>query len=385
MNRPLSAFRLPPFLLLLATYCLLPAACCLLPAAYSPAQCPGGNCPLTLAPSSLHSVSPSSSFRQPAPAHVAPPANGPAPVWRYAEAQGHYRSVVRIEGHVGVAGKKLGSGVCVRWGDRKVILTAGHMARGCKEVRVYLPAAKRWVTARVVKIDDAWDVAILVLPESDAAELVVADIAWGDEATPERGARLQSCGFGPDGWLAINSGTCLDYRGNGASGRQADWLELSGRARQGDSGGPVFDAKNQVVGILWGTDDRTVTATQAGYLHQVLAQSLGPWQQSGERKAESGLGLVAAEETCDGKLLARLRGKTKAPATPAPPQVIVNPDPEVHAGLKQIEGTLGQVAQNTAPKPEPAAPAGVPEWAKILCIVAAFAVGGFVFYVVQQN
>jgi hypothetical protein len=296
---------------------------------------------------------------------------------------------------MGVTSHKLGSGVAVRWDEKTVVLTAAHVARGCKRVLVYLANPKRWAAAATVKLDDRWDVAILTLAHADAAELEPADIAWGEDATPKQGARLESCGLGPDGRLAVNSGVLLGYRSNGP-GRSADWIDISGPARQGDSGGPVFDAKGQVVGILWGTDDRTVTATQGGYLHKVLAESLGVWDGSeiGKRKTESGeiadaevplsaFGSPLSGEACAGKLLAR-RAQPKTPA-PQPPQVVVNTDPEVRKDLRQIEGTLGQVAQNTAPKPEPQASEGVPAWAKILCVVAALVVGLFVFYVVQQN
>jgi hypothetical protein len=307
---------------------------------------------------------------------------------QYVEPAGRYRSVVRVQAKVGPANRRLGSGVCVRWVAVKVVLTAGHMARGAKEVAVWLAKPKRWATAKILKVDNAWDVALLGLSEVDAAELVASDIAWGDEATPDKGTKLTSCGLGADGRLATNTGTVIDYLGNGASGRQADWMEMSGRAREGDSGGPVFDAKDQVVGILWGTDDRTVTATQAGYLHKVLVEALGPWieQPKAEMIAANAIEPVPTDETCrpDG-LIARLRGKATPTPSPSPPPVVVQSDPEIRKGLTNIEGTLGVVAQNTAPRPVPPAPEGVPDWAKALCVAAALAVGFFIFYVVQQN
>jgi hypothetical protein len=334
-----------------------------------------------------------------------------------------------------MASHKLGSGVAIRWDEKTVVLTAAHVARGCKQVLVYLATAKRWAAAATVKLDDRWDVAILTLALADAAKLEPADIAWGEDATPKQGERLESCGLGPDGRLAVNSGVLLGYRSNGGEvggrwnmlggdptchlppttyrvppttyhlPRPAEWFDVSGPARQGDSGGPVFDAKGQVVGILWGTDDRTVTATQGGYLHRLLADSLGAWDGGGNDQGTMANGQSpkangqspktasvepwplnlgpSPAEACAGKLFPRL-GQPKTPA-PSPPQVIVNTDPEVRKDLRQIEGTMGQVAVNTTPKPEPQASEGVPAWAKILCIIAALMVGAFVFYVVQQN
>ena len=306
--------------LLVSAYCLLPAAYCVLPTACSAAQCPGGTCPFTLTPSPRHPVTPSSSYR-------------------FVEPAGHYRAVVRVRGESGVLAvgrvsnpshvsggqaHKIGSGVAVHWDEKTVVLTAAHVARGCKRVSVYLAKPKRWAAAASVKLDDRWDVAILTLAHADTAELEPADIAWGEDATPKQGARLESCGLGPDGRLAVNAGVLLGYRSNGPD-RSADWIDISGPARQGDSGGPVFDAKGQVVGILWGTDDRTVTATQGGYLHKLLAESLGPWQ------AEAPAVQVAAlpnpetaaqtpccpagtpSEACVGKLFPKLLGQKKAP------------------------------------------------------------------------
>ena len=325
----------------------------------------------------------------------------PQPAWRYVEPAGPYRAVVRVRGERSLNRPQYGSGVAVRWSRRVVVLSAGHVVQGCRRVWVWLATPKRWATADAARIDSDWDVAVLTVSDADAAQLEPAQIAWGDDATPAKGARLETCGFGPDGRLAANSGVLLGYRSNGG-GRWADWIDVSGTAREGDSGGPVFDAKGQVVGILWGTDRRTVTATQAGYLHILLAGALGRWDGSeavlaadvprspetdavaASASADRGACDCAASETCVGKLLPRL-GKQKTPEPAPTPQVIVKTDPEVRDSLGRMEGTLAQVAQNTAPRPEPTAPEAVPGWAKVLLIVAAIAAGAIVFYGVQRN
>ena len=48
---------------------------------------------------------------------------------------------------------------------------------------------------------------------------------------------------------------------------------MSGPARPGDSGGPIFNARGRVVGILWGTDGQTTIGVQVGRLHIVLKEA----------------------------------------------------------------------------------------------------------------
>jgi hypothetical protein len=316
------------------------------------------------------------------------------PALQYIERTGHYRAVVRIRGDERIGKRNYGSGVAVRWAGRVVVMTASHVVKGCRTVLIWLEKPKRWATADATKIDASWDVAFVTLSTADSSELTPAEIAWGDDATPEKGARLETCGFGPDGQFAVNTGTLVGYRGNG-SGKWTDWIDVTGSARQGDSGGPVFDTKGQVVGVLWGTDQHTVTATQAGYIHVQLAANFGPWDGSNVAIASRGIApnpedaVGPSAEACDcppgevclGKGLLNRR---KAPP-PAPPQVIVNSDPRVRDSLGHINGTLDKLAQNTAPKPVPPETEGVPTTAKILLVLGALVAGAFIFYVVQQN
>jgi hypothetical protein len=50
-----------------------------------------------------------------------------------------------------------------------------------------------------------------------------------------------------------------------------DHIVISTPARQGDSGGPVFNEAGEVAGILWGSEGRNTYATHAGRIQQWLA------------------------------------------------------------------------------------------------------------------
>jgi hypothetical protein len=126
----------------------------------------------------------------------------------------------------------------------------------------------------VLKVDATWDCAVLEL-EGRPEGIEPAEMEWGDAAMLHRGDRLESCGYGPDGRLAVNSGLFLGYRRS--TTRPAgpdDWMVLSGHARGGDSGGPIFNRQGRVVGVLWGTDGSEVVGVQAGRVHVLLGEAL---------------------------------------------------------------------------------------------------------------
>ncbi len=196
----------------------------------------------------------------------------------YERAAGHRAAVVRI--HCWDGGKQwsTGSGVLVRWGRRVVILTARHVVQDAKTIYVDFPNRQRR-QARVLKVDARWDCAVLDIgTPPDGIE--PAAMAFGADAMFHEGDRLESCGYGPDGKLACNSGLFQGYRRSSAAAQGPDdWMVISGHARPGDSGGPVFDGRGRVVGVLWGTDGREVVCVQAGRIHALLDEAVAQTYQ----------------------------------------------------------------------------------------------------------
>jgi len=162
-----------------------------------------------------------------------------------------------------------GSGTLVeKSGEHALILTCAHLFREkTGDVRVVF-ADGTTLTAEVLAVDPLWDLAALRIARPPAEPVAIAQ----QFARP--GEAVSSCGFGPDGRYARNRGRALGYVRT-AHGATFETLELTGSARDGDSGGPVFNQRGELVAVLWGTDGRTVGGTYCGRVRKFLATLLG--------------------------------------------------------------------------------------------------------------
>lgn len=84
---------------------------------------------------------------------------------------------------------------------------------------------------------------------------------------PLRQASVHAAGRGNTGRLRVWTGRVLGWVFRRAAAR-ADTMVISGRAASGDSGGPIFDAAGDVVGIIWGCRDNNTYAVD---LHTITA------------------------------------------------------------------------------------------------------------------
>ena len=139
-------------------------------------------------------------------------------------------------------------------GEYGIVVTCAHLFRN-RPTAIYVAFdASGQYEAKLVGLDEAWDLAVLRIKRPPAEPIDVA------AAYPKPGDPLQSCGYGSDGTYWCNAGRALGYART-ASTATYETLELSGRARDGDSGGPVFNERGELAGVLWGTDGKIVGAT----------------------------------------------------------------------------------------------------------------------------
>ena len=190
---------------------------------------------------------------------------------RCAPAGTPHPAVVRVVHFAPSGNRCYGSGTLVYKDARQgIVLTCAHLFRDEPgDVAVTFPGA-RPRDAKLTAVDPAWDLAALRIAPPRADPVTVA----GDH--PKPGDRLRSCGYGSDGRYWCNQGSMLGYART-ATTATYETLELTGRARDGDSGGPVFNERGELAAVLWGTDGRIVGGTYCGRIRKFLLRiiSLG--------------------------------------------------------------------------------------------------------------
>lgn len=272
---------------------------------YAPPGCADGRCPTVVVP-----LAP-----RPAESNLAPP---------------RAAAIVRVENASGV-GRSLGSGTLVDVeANRGLVVTCAHLFREQVGTVTVTFASGRAFTADVLKQDVAADLAALAIAAPDVQPVELAT------DYPKRGDPLVSCGYGGDGRLWCNRGQALGYVSL-AGARGAEVLELSGAARSGDSGGPVFNRRQQLVAVLFGTNGRVVDGTYCGRVRQFLeglsARFLSPQTPPNTPAPPAIAGPPGAPPPAQGDA---------APAVPASPPNVSN-GPAVGERLDKLERLVGRL------------------------------------------
>lgn len=161
-----------------------------------------------------------------------------------------------------------GSGTLVDVRDEYgLVVTNWHVVRdGTGEVEVIFPDGFR-SKARPLKVDADWDLAALVIWRPTAAPVTLAATA------PQPGEQLTICGYGSGNYRAA-TGRCTQYYAP-AENLPQHMVELDVEARQGDSGGPIFNARGELAGVLFGAGQGTTLGSFGGRVENFLA-SLAP-------------------------------------------------------------------------------------------------------------
>ncbi len=139
----------------------------------------------------------------------------------------------------------LGSGtlVAVR-GRHGLVVTNWHVIRDARgPINVIFPDGFR-SGASVLGTDADWDLAALAIWRPHVEPVQLSNLR------PEPEDSLSIAGYG-SGKYRSASGRCVQYISPGGN-LPFDMLELSASARDGDSGGPIFNAHGELAGVLFG-------------------------------------------------------------------------------------------------------------------------------------
>lgn len=177
----------------------------------------------------------------------------------------HLRSVVRIVVAEGPSTSR-GSGVVVDNGGKPLVLTAWHVVRtnASKNVPVVHFQDGTQAKGRVILSDDAYDIAAIECDRYGAQGVALA------EAPATKQALAVVC-YGPHPSTFREGRGRLIGRGRPSSEHAMDFIEISTEARQGDSGGPIFNDAGEVAGIVWGCRDGIAWGTHSGRIKAFLS------------------------------------------------------------------------------------------------------------------
>ncbi len=109
--------------------------------------------------------------------------------------------------------------------------------------------------ARPIKVDQDWDLAALVIWRPNAEPVKIAT------QPPRPGDPLTIHGYGR-GKYRIATGRCTTYYAPEPNFPH-EMVELDVEARQGDSGGPIFNQKGELAGVLFGAGQGTTMGSFA--------------------------------------------------------------------------------------------------------------------------
>jgi hypothetical protein len=188
-----------------------------------------------------------------------------------------------------------------------------------------------------MKVDADWDLAALVIWRPRVAPVKIAANA------PQPGDRLTICGYGSGRYRAA-SGRCTQYYAPKLDLPQ-HMVELDVEARQGDSGGPIFNERGELAGVLFGAGHGTTLGSfggRVGWFLATLSPDIGratdrvmattPPQNS---QAKEGVALAVAEP-------AKSMDQASSSKGPPPREKAIDPKPPATEKLATVSPTTSK-------------------------------------------
>jgi hypothetical protein len=156
--------------------------------------------------------------------------------------------------------------------DHGLVITNWHVVRdGTGLVEVVFPDGFR-SNAKPLKVDSDWDLAALVIWRPNVEPVKIA------AQPPRQGDLLTIHGYGR-GQYRIATGHCTNYFSPRVDFPH-EMVELDVEARQGDSGGPIFNQSGELAGVLFGAGEGTTLGSFAPRVRYFLATAVPGFEQS---------------------------------------------------------------------------------------------------------
>lgn len=161
-------------------------------------------------------------------------------------------------------GNSLGSGVLVHKNEKYgVVVTNHHVVRGQQGTITIVFSDGFQSAGQLLKVDPDWDLAAVAVWRPDAEPVAISD------EPPRPGDLLTIAGYG-SGAYRVQSGRCTQYFSPG-NNLPNELVELAAAARQGDSGGPIFNSRGELAGVLFGEGGGKTIGSYGGRVDRFLA------------------------------------------------------------------------------------------------------------------
>jgi len=238
-------------------------------------------------------------------------------------------------------GMSLGSGALVAVSEKLgLVVTNWHVVADAKgQITVAFPDGFR-SGATLIRSDRDWDLAALAVwrPSVDPIPLATRP--------PQPGEPLTIAGYGSGRYRAV-TGRCTQYV---APGKQHPYemVELSAGARQGDSGGPIFNRRGELAGVLFGAAWGHTTGSYCGRVGQFLTSVADDFQ-----RLDAGSTMIAQQTQPD-------RTPNPQPRQPGASMLAQRPGPRPSTTWKQSrpEATPPDATPACPPSPVVSIPGG---------------------------
>ena len=163
-------------------------------------------------------------------------------------------------------GVSYGSGTLLDVNDSVgLVVTNWHVVQGATSGITVVFADGFRSAAQVLKTDPDWDLAALVCARPNALPVRLAISA------PKPGESLMIAGYGM-GEYRTASGRVTQYLAPSAD-MPYEIVEMTAHARQGDSGGPIFNSRGELAGVLFGESKGLPSGSYCGRDDRFLRQA----------------------------------------------------------------------------------------------------------------
>jgi hypothetical protein len=242
-----------------------------------------------------------------------------------------------------------GSGTLIYVGEQVgLVITNWHVINeATAPISVHFPDGF-YSLGTIQSIDQDWDLAAIAIRKPPN----VSPVSLSNRA-PRPGEMLTIAGYGSGQYRAA-SGPCTQYVAPGLE-FPYEMVELAASARQGDSGGPIFNDRGELAGVLFGEGNGRTSGSYCGRVRWFVSR-VAPQIGSGDV-------LVARAPAKEGEPLRTLQAATQQQssmpgAAETPPLVKLEPPaaPHTTAPPHAVPGTRSQTWQASVSAADPPPP-----------------------------